>query len=305
MVASPRNMAASVHQRLLNKAREEARPFNEMLQYLAMERFLYRLAQSPYANDFVLKGALMLSAWKVPSPRPTMDIDLLAHTKNDLQQLADIIQRICSEPVERDGFVFDPGSVAASRISADAEYEGVRIRFRGNLGNARLVLQIDVGFGDEIVPGPQDIELPSILGFPVPKIKGYTRESSISEKLCAMLELGELNSRVKDFFDIWLLSRQFDFSGQTLLKAIASVLSNRAIILRLPPSAFENTFIESPVKQSQWQGFLRKSQLAIAPREFSEAAHCVAGFLTPPLEATAAEQPFPQFWKAPGPWQCE
>ncbi len=300
---SPRNIAASVHQRLLDKARRDGRPFNEMLQYLAMERFLYRLAESPHAANFILKGALMFSAWKVLLPRPTMDIDLLGRASNDLEHIAETVRQICHQSVEEDGFVFDPQTVNASRITEDSDYEGVRVRFRGSLGNARLAMQIDIGFGDEVVPEPQDIEFPSMLNFPVPKLKGYTRESSIAEKFSAMLQRGEINSRVKDFFDIWLLSRQFDFDGQALQIAIASVLSKRKTELVLPITAFQDEFAKSPGKNNQWQGFLRKNHLDYAPDQFDEVVALVETFLSPVLEALENEQTFSHTWKPAGPWQ--
>jgi hypothetical protein len=299
---NPRNIAASVHQRLLDKARRDGRPFNEMLQYLAMERFLYRLAESPHSASFILKGALMFSAWKVSLPRPTMDIDLLGRASNDLDHIAGIVRQLCLQPVEDDGFVFDPRTVNAARITEDADYEGVRVRFRGRLGNARLAIQIDIGFGDDVVPEPQDIELPSMLDLPVPRLMGYTRESSIAEKFSAMLELGELNSRVKDFFDIWFLSRHFDFDGQALVLAIVNVLSKRAIMLDLPITAFQDGFTKNPVKDSQWKGFLRKSHLDYAPEQFCDVVAMVENFLSPALEAMHNARPFDCFWKAAGPW---
>lgn len=300
---SPRNVAASVHQRLLDKARRDDRPFNEMLQYLAMERFLYRLAESPHAANFILKGALMFPAWNVALPRPTMDIDLLGRAPNDLEHIAEVMRQICHQSVEDDGFVFDPETVNASRITEDSDYEGVRVRFRGSLGNARLAMQIDIGFGDEVVPEPQDIEFPSMLNLPVPKLKGYTRESSIAEKFSAMLQRGEINSRVKDFFDIWLLSRQFYFDGQALQIAIASVLSKRKTELVLPITAFQDRFTKSPGKNSQWKGFLRKNHLDYAPDQFYEVVALVESFLSPVLKAMKSEQAFNHIWKPTGPWQ--
>jgi hypothetical protein len=297
-------MAASVHQRLLDKARKQHRPFNEMLQYLAMERLLYRLSCSPFAADFILKGALMLSVWHIAGSRPTMDIDLLGRTSNDHDHVADIIRNLCVQAVdEDDGFVFDPDSVIVSKITEDATYEGSRIRFQGHLGNARLDLQIDIGFGDDVIPRPQDIELPSILGFPAPKLRGYTKESSIAEKFSAMLELRELNSRVKDFFDIWILSRQCDFDGTILRMAIESVLSKRSLTLTLPPIAFQDTFASAPIKDSQWKGFLRKNKLTSVPQQFPDVTSAVAEFLSPVIDSIANGHLFACSWKAPGPWR--
>ena len=198
-----RNLAASVHQRLLNHARAEGRPFNEVLQYFALERFLYRLGCSPQREQFVLKGALMFTAWQSPFTRPTRDIDLLGRLDNSIEQVVSAIQAICQEPVdEEDGLRFDIESITGERIIEAADYAGVRIRFIAYLGTARIHMQIDVGFGDPLVPGPSPVQLPTILDFPPPELQGYSRESAIAEKLQVMFYLGEVNSRMKDFYDI-------------------------------------------------------------------------------------------------------
>ncbi len=149
-----KNVAASVRQRLLNEARASDRPFHELLQYFAMERFLYRLSESPQGERFVLKGALMLATWEGSLTRPTKDIDLLGHVANDVESIVGVVKEICRQEVQSDGLVFDPASVTGERIAEEAEYEGVRVRFQGYLGTARLSMQIDVGFGDAVVPGP-------------------------------------------------------------------------------------------------------------------------------------------------------
>jgi hypothetical protein len=139
------NLAASVRQRLLNKARETGRPFNEILQHFAMERFLYRLAMSPHVDKFVLKGALMFTAWRAPISRPTMDIDLLGFATNNIDTLGEMTKAICRQVVEPDGLTFEPESMEGEHIVEEAEYEGVRVRFRGSLGTARITMQLDIG----------------------------------------------------------------------------------------------------------------------------------------------------------------
>ena len=211
-----KNVAASVHQRLLNLARQSGRPFNELAQYYALERWLYRLAQSDYRNQFVLKGALMLLVWKMPVTRPTRDIDLLGRVSNDLASVREVIAAICQVPTEADGMFFDSKTVATQRITEDADYEGVRATFRASLGNTRLPMQIDIGFSDIITPAPAAIVYPAILGHPSPELQAYNRETVIAEKFEAMVKLGELNSRMKDFFDIWVLARTGEFRGTEL-----------------------------------------------------------------------------------------
>ncbi len=166
---TPKNMSASVHQRLLNEARRSGRPFNEMLQYFAMERFLYRLSLTPHERRFLLKGAMMLRVWRVPLSRPTMDIDLLGRTVNQPEQIVAAMQAVRAATVEPDGLHFDPTSMTGEPIAEDAEYQGVRATFRASLGNARISMRIDVGFGDIVRPRPQAIELPTILDFPAPR----------------------------------------------------------------------------------------------------------------------------------------
>ena len=297
-----KDVAASVHQLLLNQARETKRPFNELLQYYCMERFLYRLSKSSYVDKFVLKGALMLVAWKAPLSRPTMDIDFLGLLKNDLEGIGKVIQALCREKVTDDGIVFDPASIKTSRINEDADYQGVRAKIRGRLGNARLALQIDVGFGDTVVPKAAAVDYPTLLPFPAPQLRGYTRESAVAEKFEAMTKLGLLNSRLKDFFDIWLLARRFDFDGATLTKAVRRTFENRATKIDPKPIALTDSFSSDAAKQTQWRSFLRRSRLEGAPAELNEVVDSNARFLLPVSEGLARGEDFKQTWHAPGPW---
>ncbi|MBI4937177.1 MAG: nucleotidyl transferase AbiEii/AbiGii toxin family protein [Nitrosomonadales bacterium] len=297
------DIAASVRQRLLNKARASGRPFSELLQYFAMERFLYRLSKSAHADKFVLKGALMFTVWQAPETRPTMDIDLLGITGNSIDAIAVLAQTICEQDVEPDGLTFDPGSIEAARIVEDADYAGVRVRFRGALGVARIAMQLDIGFGDVVIPKPETVEYPAILDFPAPALRGYSRESAIAEKFEAMVKLGVLNSRVKDFFDIWLLSRQFDFDGPILTQAVANTFSTRGTVMPAIPVALTTAFASEPAKQTQWQGFVRKSRLQTAPASFTEVVEAISGFIGPVAWAIANGESFYWAWKAPGPWR--
>jgi len=162
------DIGASVRQRLLNKSRTQGRPFQELLQYFAMERSLYRLAKSPYSERFVLKGALLLTAWRAPQSRPTMDIDLEGQLNNQLGHIKEVVATVCEVDVEPDGIAFNRTSIEVSRIKEDADYEGVRVQFHATLARARIPMQLDIGFGDVITPEPTDIEYPSLLDFPAP-----------------------------------------------------------------------------------------------------------------------------------------
>lgn len=298
----PKNIAASVRQRLLMKARETRRPFSELLQYFAMERFLYRLSKSRYADNFVLKGALMLTVWKAPLTRPTIDIDLLGRIENSIEIIVEVTREICRQGVEPDGIDFDIATVEAERIAEDANYEGIRVRFRGSLDTARFIIQLDIGFGDIVIPSPEPTNYPTLLDLPAPQLRGYSRESTIAEKFEAMVKLGILNSRMKDFYDIWLILRHFNFEGPTLAEAILKTFSTRGTDVQSEPIALTNTFAEDPAKAAQWRGFIRKNRLENVPQNLLEVVTAIAAFLTPIVEELAAGRVFKATWKAPGPW---
>ncbi len=297
-----KNISASVRQRLLNKAREKGRPFNELLQYFAMERFLYRLSKSPYVDNFVLKGALMLSVWEAPLSRPTMDIDLLGRINNSVEAIVAVTRVICRQEVEPDGIAFDTNSIVEERITEDADYEGVRVRFKGSLDTAQIAMQLDIGFGDMVVLSPELTDYPTILDLPPPQLYVYSRESTIAEKFEAMVKLGILNSRMKDFFDIWLMLRQFDFEGQKLSTAIAKTFSTRGTDIQSEPISLTNTFVDDTVKTAQWRGFIRKNRLTNVSQDLGEVVKAIAAFLGPIAKSLAAKQSFKANWKAPGPW---
>jgi predicted nucleotidyltransferase component of viral defense system len=295
-------VAASVRQRLQNVARASGRPFQEMLQYFAMERFLYRLAQSRHADKLVLKGALMFTAWRAPATRPTRDIDLLGRMENSVDVVTSAIRDVCRQAVEADGLLFDPDTIAGMAIKEDADYEGVRVTFRGTLENARIPMQIDVGFGDVIFPGPQMIEYPTILDHAAPVLPGYSRETCVSEKFEAMVKLGLLNSRMKDFYDVWLLSRQFEFDGATLASAIEKTFFQRGTTVTPEATAFLPGFASDATRATQWQAFLRKSRLQDAPDDLATVVQAIATFLAPPTLAISEGRTLEAVWRAPGPW---
>jgi hypothetical protein len=300
---SLRNIAASVHQRLLNKSKESARPFNELFQYYAIERFLYRLSRSSYADKFILKGALMLMVWEVPAFRSTMDIDMLGKMENSTDAIIAMVREVCLQEVEPDGIVFDPNSIRGQIITEEADYEGVRVHFRGSLDNARITIQIDVGFGDIVIPSPELMAYPTILDLPAPQIHGYSKESTIAEKFEAMVRLGIMNSRMKDFWDIRLLSRRFDFDGKTLATAITETFAARHTAIPPDPVSFTQVFIQDRTKQSQWKAFLRKNRMVGDPDTFEEAVAAVSLFLKRVIDCLVNYKTTPAIWTAPGPWQ--
>jgi hypothetical protein len=298
-----KNIAASVRQRLLNKARETNRSFSELVQYFAMERFLYRLSKSTHADKFILKGALMLAVWEAPLARPTMDIDLLGKIDNRMEVIVDMIRNVCRQEVESDGILFDEDSVSGVRITEGADYAGVRIKLRCRLDTVRISMQIDIGFGDVVVPKAKTIIYPTILDLPKPHLIGYSRESTVAEKFEAMVKLGILNSRMKDFFDIWFLSRQSNFMGKTLEKAIKTTFSIRSTVIPPVPTAFTPDFSMDPIKDAQWKAFIRKNRLINIPKDFHKIVADVTMFLRPVVESITSKRPFQSSWKAPGPWK--
>ncbi len=299
---SVKNLEASVQARLQNYARATKRPFQELLQYYAMERFLYRLAQTPHRAQFVLKGALMLYVWDAPLARATKDLDFLGHLENSLENLERVVREVCTATAEPDGIVFDPATVKAMRIKEDTDYEGVRVRFVGLLGRARVSMQIDVGFGDVVIPAAEIITYPTLLDFPAPELSGYPRETVVAEKFQAMVYLRTLNSRMKDFFDVWLLASQFAFDGALLTKAVSATFANRETAIDVTPISFTPDFTEQASTLAQWTAFRNKLPSSECPAKLSEVVRFLAAFLLPVARASKGGERFIQRWVPGGPW---
>lgn len=214
-----------------------------------------------------------------------------------------MIASVCRERVAADGLEFDAASVKGERIVEDAEYEGVRITFLGRLGNARVTMQIDVGFGDAVTPAPRQVDYPVLLDMPAPRLKAYPPETVIAEKFEVMLKRGDANSRVKDFHDIWWLAQHREFDGTVLAKAIRSTCEKRGTEIPARPTALTRAFAESPTKAAQWRAFRRRLNPTSCPEDFAEVMAAVAEFLQPIAAAIAAGEPFERAWTPPGPWR--
>ena len=298
------NIQASIRARLQNKAKETNRPFAEIMQYYAMERFLYRFSRSKYADKFILKGALLFTVWKVPDRRTTLDIDFLARYDNKVASIEEVVRDICSVPVDSDGLIFNAETVQGRKIKEDADYEGVRVKFIGFLERSRIHMQIDVGFGDIIFPKPQAIDYPTILSLPKPHFKGYPIESVVSEKFEAMVKLGLLNSRMKDFYDIWLMIRQFNFNGSDLAEALKRTFEHRKTNLPAGKPLFaEEIYDEKSDRQTLWKAFLSKSNIKHAPEKLAIIAKEIEDFVIEPLGALNKGIEFSKEWKASGQWE--
>lgn len=300
-----RNLVASVQQRLRNVARASGRPLQDTVQYYAMERFLYRLSQSPHAERFVLKGALMLALWQGPGARATRDIDVQGRLSNSLEAIQKTVQEVCAQAVADDGVAFDAGSVEVRRIVEEGIYQGVRAKFWGTLGRMRLRMQMDVSFGDPVVTPPPARRYPTILDMPAPVVLSYSPESAIAEKLEAMVKLGLLNARLKDYYDVWALSRQLDFRGDTLSDAVAETFAFRGTELVADPVGLSARYAAREGADRAWAAFLRRNQLAAPTVTFDELVEGVSAFLAPVVNALARGGRWTHLWRAPGPWQPE
>lgn len=301
------NVAASVHQRLLNLAREHKEEFNFLLTKYALERLLFRVSQSKHADVFVLKGALLFELWTEKRYRPTRDADFLASGENSLERLCGIFKEICDEPVVDDGLRFDPASVRAERIREDADYEGVRVKFRGHLEKAAVSVQIDIGFGDVITPEATKVTFPSMLGFPKANLLAYPKETVVAEKFEAMVKLGMVNSRMKDFHDVRSLCQEFLFDGRTLSAAVWNTFSRRnpdnpGRVVEKMPLVFTPAFFEDENKQKQWVAWCRKNRGYVSDVSLKSVCLDIAEFLRPVLEALRDRQPFDRSWLPRGPW---
>lgn len=276
-----RDIAASVRGRLQNRAKQTGRPLQELLQYFVMERFLYRLSKSEHGSRFVLKGALMFRVWNAAQSRATRDIDFLARADNDVESIAQMFKAVCEQEVIPDGVHFHSSTFQGLAIKEDADYSGVRVTFKATIQNAQLPMQIDVGFGDVVNPAPTIIEYPAILDFEPARLAGYPAETVIAEKFEAMVKLGQLNSRMKDFHDILILSRQFEFDGPSLATAIQATFQNRGTAIRTDASLFSGELANDKSKQLQWTAFIRKSRIEGVPPAFPEVVSELVRFLLP------------------------
>lgn len=300
---NPKNIAASVRQRLQNLARGRKEDFQLVLSRYALERLLHRMAQSAHRNRFVVKGAMLFHLWTDQIYRPTRDIDFLAYGDHSVSNLEDTFREICSQQVEDDGLVFRSDSVNGSVIKPDQEYQGVRVQLEAKLERVRIPVQIDIGFGDAITPGPQSIAYPSMLGFPTPIVTTYPKETVVAEKFQAMVMLGMANSRMKDFFDLWLLATHFEFDGEVLARAIQATFERRSTSLpESVPTALSAEFHSDESKQKQWMAFVSKGGLATPP-PFADLITGLKAFLLPPVDSLRARRLFQQHWIPPGPWQ--
>ncbi len=256
-----KDIAASVRQRLRNLARERGEDFDYVLRQYVMQRVLYRLGCSKYVEQFLLKGALLFWVWNEDFHRPTRDIDLLTYTDNDVDHLLGVFQQIITTEAD-DGLLFEADVLNGIEIKEDADYTGVRITGFATLTNARVPFQIDIGYGDVIVPAAEETQIPAFLDLPAPKLKIYPVYSVIAEKFQAMVMLGLANSRMKDFYDIGVIAHAMSLDGNLLTQAVKATFERRKTAYSTKSLyIFSDDFIQDKGKHIQWNAFFNKNNL--------------------------------------------
>lgn len=258
-----RNLAASIRARLKQHADAAREDFNLTLTRYGLERLLYRLSISPYAETYLLKGALLFSLWYDQPHRPTRDADLLGFGPDDIDTAVAAFQVICRIAVE-DGIALDPASVRGLEIRKEAGYRGVRIDLQAGLDGARIALQVDIGFGDAVTPAAETVDYPVLLrDLPAPRLRAYPKHTAVAEKLHAICLLGMANTRMKDYFDLWVLLTEDDLDVPQLRRAVGATFARRRLALpEATPAGLGDAFAQDAAKRSQWAAFLKRNRLA-------------------------------------------
>ena len=302
MTTEPRDLAASIRERLLNHARAEGVEFNYVLRRYANERFLYRLSRSAWQEQLVLKGANVFLVWSRHGFRQSRDVDLLGRGL-PIEDVERCIREVLAADVEADGITFLPDTIHLEEIREETEYGGTRITFEARLSGARVPVQIDMAFGDPVVPAPTLEPFPTLLAnSPVPTVLTYPRETVVAEKYEAIVRLGEANTRLKDFFDLWVLQDQFEFTG-TLAEAIKQTFSSRGTdIPEAAPFALPETFVRG-VGTERWRAFLGRTDLKAPP--FPDVVELLARFLAQPAAAARLGSHLSARWHAQSGWASE
>lgn len=297
-------LARSVHTRLVRHARSLGVDVGLILTRFANERLRYRLSRSPHVERFVLKGALLMLVWLGETVRPTRDADLLGFGELSDETLVNIFRDLCAMEVEPDAMMYLRDSVRVAAIRNDDAYGGRRVTLNAHLGAARLRIQVDVGIGDAVTPQPEWLDYPSLLELPRPRLRAYRPETAIAEKIHAMVMLGTKNSRMRDFFDVYVLTQYQPFNGALLTNALRATFERRRT--ETPgkmPLAFTPEFSGMREKQAQWRGFLRKNGLSSAPMELAEVTEHLAQFFEPIFKASRMDEPLDKAWKTGGSWK--
>jgi predicted nucleotidyltransferase component of viral defense system len=276
-------LVASIRARLQNLAKARGEDLDLVLTRYAIERFLYRLSLVPARENYLLKGALLFDLWFDVPHRPTRDADFLGFGPADTDALKTTIREICAVVVD-DGMKYDAESITIDEIREDVRYGGLRVKLGSALGNARSLVQLDVGYGDAVTPGPEEALYPTLLDDqPPPRLRVYPRASVAAEKLEAIVSLGMINTRMKDYFDLRALAREGALDAEQLADAIAATFRRRQTPLPADvPLGLSDEFARDAAKRAQWKGFLGKNRLDAPALEDVVAE--VRGFVMQPLK---------------------
>jgi len=299
-----KNLPASIRAKLLALAKANGEDFNRTLVRYGIERFLYRLSLHAHRDRFILKGAMLFITWPEGMHRPTGDLDLLAYGPPEPKMMQSIIADICAVPSPDDALVFDPATVFVEAVREEEKYQGVRVTMLAMLENAKIALQIDVGFGDAIHPEPQKIVFPCLLpGMNKPEVLAYPPETVIAEKFEAMVRFGAADGRLKDFNDIWAISKTFDFEMATLAQAVIGTFARRETILPTDILfALTAEFAALEDKRKMWDAFLKRNPPAVPPPPFEDLLAELRSFLGPVLAAAALPENARGRWRPAGGW---
>jgi predicted nucleotidyltransferase component of viral defense system len=292
-----KNAAASIRAGLLALAQSKGEDYQRVLGRYAIERFLYRLGQSPYRDNFALKGATLFTLWTGHTHRPTKDLDLLGRSSSsDIEEVEMTIRAIC-DIQDEDGIVFHRESVEGARIKEDDEYDGVRIKLLAELAGARIPMQIDIGFGDAVYPEPELASFPVLLPMGAPLIRAYPRESAVAEKFHAMVVLDIRNSRMKDFYDIWFMASTWTFEMASLRKAIFASFERRgSTISTAVPFALTDEFLNDPQKKKQWAAFVSRLSSESPAPSLQKVGSVLRDFLLPCISVGSSSRPELNHW---------
>jgi hypothetical protein len=282
---SRKNVGESVRARLLQQSRDKRTDFQILLTRYALERLLYRLSKSAHRHRFVLQGAMLFATWVAVPFRPTRDLDLLGYGESSPEAIRAAFREICGQMVPDDGVAFDIDGIEAAPIREDLEYGGVRIRTSATIAAARVPIQVDIGFGDVITPGPVEIDYRALLDAPAPLLQAYPFETAIAEKFHALVTLGITNSRLKDFYDLWLIAETFELDRTPLAAAIRQTFTRRATALpEEKPTAFTESY--ATAWNAQWRAFLTRERMTAAPMQLALVLADLERFLLPLVEAS-------------------
>ncbi|MBW3565418.1 MAG: nucleotidyl transferase AbiEii/AbiGii toxin family protein [Acidobacteria bacterium] len=295
-----RNVAASVRERISRIAAERNESYDYVLSLYGRERFLFRLSKSAYRERLVLKGAMVLSLWVEELHRTTRDLDFLGYGELAPEDVSRILGEVCEAQVPDDGLRFDRSSISAEVIRSADEYKGVRARFSAHLDSALIRLQVDIGVGDVITPGPEVVSFPTLLDMESPQLQVYPTETIVAEKLHAIVHLGMGNSRMKDFFDLYTLSSDVKFDLGVLQEAVKKTFARRRTDLPLDePVGLSPEFFSDVRKRQQWVAFLKKIG-AVEILDFESVGARLRTFLTPVLAAAASGKTARGAWSTEG-----